>query len=346
MPEDKALDHLATLRQLSPEGGPIAWDAPSATINNPRWWDGGKPTQSRQSLLDKLQREAVSDVPDLRAESRAIVLAGPPGAGKSSIRERVLGPRSDHFLVVDADDFKERLLREAVADGSYESWIKPAAVRELEADGERFHPMELSSLVHAESAAMADSLRQNAIAERKNVIIDTVLSSDTKARQIMGELERAGYDVQVVDVEVPREVSEERIRTRWREGDERAEKGDGLGGRWVPSEFGAWVYGEPGGGSRPEANARMVAEESPAVSRYRVYRKTAEQELADPRAPATLETDMSRATRGGPLVPTRSGPVAEVPQARALPGITRTGRTTPARTTPGRVGPARADRGR
>ena len=116
-----------------------------------------------------------------------------------------------------------------------------------------------------------------------------------------------------------------------------------------PSEFGAWVYGEPGGGSRPEANARMVAEESPAVSRYRVYRTTAEQ--AEAKAPPVLETDMSRATRGGPLVPTRSGPVAEgplaeAPQARALPGITRTGRTTPARTTPGRVGPARADRGR
>ena len=160
----------------------------------------------------------------------------------------------------------------------------------------------------------------------------------------MGELERAGYDVQVVDVEVPREVSEERIRTRWREGNERAEKGEGLGGRWVPSEFGSWVYGAPDGGSRPEANARMVAEESPAVSRYRVYRTTAEQ--AEAKAPPVLETDMSRATRGGPRVPTRSGPAAEVPQARALPGITRTGRTTPARTTPGWVGPARADRGR
>ncbi|MBF4618217.1 zeta toxin family protein [Clavibacter sp. VKM Ac-2873] len=338
MPDDEHLDHLATLRQLSAEGGPVAGDAPTATINNSRWWDGGKPTQSRQALLDKLEREAVSEVPDLRAESRAIVLAGPPGAGKSSIRERVLGPRSDHFLVVDADEFKGRLLREAVADGSYESWIKPAAVREREAAGERFHPMELSSLVHAESAAIADSLRQNAIAARKNVVIDTVLSSDTKARQIMGELERAGYDVQVVDVEVPREVSEERIRQRWQEGNERADKGGGLGGRWVPSEFGAWVYGQPDGSSRPEANARMVAVESPAVSRYRVYRTTAEQ--AEVKASPRLETDMSRATRGGPLVPTRSGPAAEVPQARPLPGIMRT--VGPARS----AGSGRGGRGR
>lgn len=293
----------------------------------------------------------MDSAPDVGAGKRAILLAGPPGAGKSTARASVLGAASHEFVTIDADEFKSRLLSESVADGSYESWIKPAAVRERESAGERFHPMELSSLVHTESADLADRLRRRAVSQGRDVVIDTVLSSDTKARQIMGELERAGYDVQVIDVEVPREVSEERIRTRWREGNERAEKGDGLGGRWVPSEFGAWVYGEPGGGSRPEANARMVAEESPAVSRYRVYRKTAEQELADPRAPATLETDMSRASRGGPLVPTRlgpaaEGPAAEVPRARALPGITRAGRTTPARTTPGRVGPARADRGR
>jgi predicted ABC-type ATPase len=292
-------------------------------------------------MHERLLSDAEASVPELGADRRAVVLAGPPGAGKTSTRERALGDAATGFLVIDADEFKKRLLKEAIADKSYESWIKPAAVRELEAAGERFHPMELSSLVHTESSILADKQRARALRGGQNVVIDTVLSSDTKARQIMGELERAGYDVQVVDVEVPREVSEERIQERWRKGNERAERGEGLGGRWVPSEFGAWVYGEPGGGSRPEANARMVAEESPAVSRYRVYRKTAEQEREDPRAPAVLETDMSRATRGGPLVPTRSGSAAEVPQARPLPGITRAGRTTP-----GRVGPARVDRGR
>ncbi|CAQ02759.1 zeta toxin family protein [Clavibacter sepedonicus] len=273
-------------------------------------------------MHERLLRASVEEVPELRSERRAIVQAGPPGAGKTSIREHLLGDASKSFLVVDADEFKTRLLREAVADGSYESWIRPAAVRESEAAGERFHPMELSSLVHAESADLADRQRTEAIRSGKNVVIDTVLSADTKARQIMGELERAGYDVQVIDVEVPREVSEERIRKRWREGNEKAERGEGLGGRWVPSEFGAWVYGQQDGGSRPEVNARMVAEESPAVSRYRVYRKTAEQEREDPLAPATLETDMSRASRGGPLVPTRSGPAA-VPQARSLPAVSR-----------------------
>ncbi|WP_228512343.1 zeta toxin family protein [Clavibacter sp. VKM Ac-2872] len=291
-------------------------------------------------MHERLLSDAEASVPELGADKRAVVLAGPPGAGKTSTRERALGDAATGFLVIDADEFKKRLLKQAIADKSYESWIKPAAVRELEAAGERFHPMELSSLVHAESSYLADEQRARALRGGKNVVIDTVLSSDTKARQIMGELERAGYDVQVMDVEVPREVSEERIRTRWQEGNERADKGDGLGGRWVPSEFGAWVYGQPDGSSRPEANARMVAEESPAVSRYRVYRKTAEQEREDPRAPAVLVTDMSRATRGGPLVPTRSGSAAEAPQARVLPGITRA--VGPARS----AGAGRGGRGR
>jgi predicted ABC-type ATPase len=338
--ESASSEHLESLRRLSVAGGPLGLDAETATKSNPAWYVDGERTEARKLLHDRLLSDAVQEVPELGAERRAVVLAGPPGAGKTSTRKRALGDVSRDFLVVDADEFKARLLREAITDGSYESWMKPAAVREREAAGERFHPMELSSLVHAESSDLADALRQDAIAARKNIVIDTVLSSDTKARQIMGELERAGYDVQVMDVEVPREVSEGRIQDRWREGNERAERGEGLGGRWVPSEFGAWVYGEPGGGSRPEANARMVAEESPAVSRYRVYRKTAEQERADPHAPATLETDMTRATRGGPLVPTRSGETM-VPQARPLPGITRTGRTAP-----GRPGPARVDRGR
>ena len=334
-------DHLRTIRALSTADGPLSSGAPTASVNNPDWWRGSRPTGDRSDLHDSVLDEVRTEKPGVRSTYRAILLAGPPGAGKSTVREMVTGAGQDEFLQIDADDMKERLLRRALADKSYDSWIKPAAVREREQAGERFHPMELSSLVHEESAFLAERLRVESIERGDDIVIDTVLSSDTKARQIMGELERAGYDVQVMDVEVPREVSDERIRTRWREGNERAEKGDGLGGRWVPSEFGAWVYGEPDGRSRPEANARMVAEESPAVSRYRVYRKTAEQEREDPRAPATLVTDMSRASRGGPLVPTRSGPTTEAPRARPLPGITRTGRTAP-----GRPGPARADRGR
>jgi chloramphenicol 3-O-phosphotransferase len=332
-------EHLASLRQMSRPGGPLTLESASATTRNPEWWTDGRPEYDREMLHDRLLSEKRDARPGVRQNRRAILMAGPPGAGKSRARDELLGERAQEYMVIDPDEFKVGLLAQAKADGTYERWVVPEAVRRREIEGERFFPMELSSLVHEESDYLARRLERQCLADGDDVILDTVLSSDAKARDLARRLERAGYDVQVVDVEVPREVSEERIRTRWREGNELAEKGEGLGGRWVPSEFGAWVYGAPDGGSRPEANARMVAEESPAVSRYRVYRTTAEQ--AEAKASPSLETDMSRATRGGPLLPTRSGSAAEVPQARVLPAIARAGRTTP-----GRVGPSRVDRGR
>ncbi|MEK8229370.1 hypothetical protein NKG05_30855 [Oerskovia sp. M15] len=41
---------------------------------------------------------------------------------------------------MDADRFKEKLLREALADGSYETFLKPEGVREREEAGEPFFP--------------------------------------------------------------------------------------------------------------------------------------------------------------------------------------------------------------
>lgn len=88
---------------------------------------------------------------------------GPPGAGKGTILPQVLGEDRDSFLVIDPDRFKEQLLRQAVADDSYEDSIKPPAIRDLEARGEQFFPMELASLVHEESSFLAKTLRSQAI---------------------------------------------------------------------------------------------------------------------------------------------------------------------------------------
>ncbi|WP_260465157.1 zeta toxin family protein, partial [Arachnia propionica] len=88
-----------------------------------------------------------SRFPEVRQERRAVVLAGPPGAGKSTTLQRVLQEEVAGFVHVDADEFKSLLLHEAVADGSYESWLKPARVKELETQGERFFPLDLATLV-------------------------------------------------------------------------------------------------------------------------------------------------------------------------------------------------------
>jgi len=172
------------------------------------------------------------------------VLAGPPGAGKSTVlRTEVLGADQAAWLTIDADEFKRALLREAIADGSYDAFIKPAQVKQREAAGERFFPLELASLVHEESSMLAKRLQREAIAEGTNVVIDTVLSKPDQAVSLGERFAAAGYTVEVVDVEVPFELSAARIEKRWHESYEEAlETGDGLGGRWVPSEYAREVF--------------------------------------------------------------------------------------------------------
>ncbi|MGA5647482.1 zeta toxin family protein [Microbacterium sp. NPDC088796] len=300
---------MDTVRELSKPGQALSKDAPTATTNNPAWWVGGEPTLARDLLHERLIDEARAAAPDVEQQYRAIVLAGPPGAGKSTVLADVLGEHRGKYLVIDADEFKRSLLREAQQDGSYDTWLMPDAIREREAQGERFYPLELASLVHEESSYLAKSLRADAIAAGDNIVIDTVLSNEADALALGERLAAAGYDVRVIDVEVPYELSEERIRGRWEHAYTTAlDGGDSLGGRWVPSEYARDVFDGPGGRSKPEAAARALAEQCPAVGRYRVFRTTAEEaRAADAEgrpAQATVEVDKSRSSRSATLVDT------------------------------------------
>lgn len=295
---------MDTVRELSKAGQVLAPGASTATVNNPKWWIGGEVTPSRLRLHTRLLDDVRSGLPDLQQDRKAIVLAGPPGAGKSTVLKEVLGDRRDEYLVIDADEFKRSLLIEAKADGSYDDFLVPTEIREREKAGETFYPLELASLVHEESSYLARALRTDAIATGDNIVIDAVLSDVDDALALGHQLEKAGYDVEVIDVEVPYEVSESRIRGRWKGAYEEAlAGGDGLGGRWVPSEYARGVFDGPDGKSRPEAAAGNLAEQCPAVLRYRVYRTTAEQ-AAEARPKPVLEADKSRHERGAPLVDT------------------------------------------
>ncbi|CAN7552618.1 zeta toxin family protein [Microbacterium foliorum] len=324
---------MDTVRELSKPGQALAPNAATATTNNPAWWVGGEPTLARDLLHERLIAEARAAAPDVEQQHRAIVLAGPPGAGKSTVLGGVLGEHRGKYLVIDADEFKRSLLREAQADGSYDAWLMPDAIRERETQGERFYPLELASLVHEESSYLAKSLRADAIAAGDNIVIDTVLSNEPDALALGQRLTAAGYDVRVIDVEVPYELSEERIRGRWEHAYATAlDGGDSLGGRWVPSEYARDVFDGPGGQSKPEAAARALAEQCPAVSRYRVFRTTAEEaRAADAEgrpAQATVEVDKSRSSRSAALVDTA---LARTQQraAAARPIATDRGSSTP-----------------
>lgn len=292
--------HRETVREFSRAGGPLDKDGPHSTLNNPAWFIDGQvdqPTAGRRALWRSLRDEARAEVPGARQDGKAIVLAGPPGAGKGHVQRNVLGLDKSAWLVVDADNFKEKLLREALADGSYDAFLKPDAVRDREAAGEPFYPLELAALVHEESSHLARLLRDEALREGANVVIDSVLSKPEAALALGERLVAAGYEVEVVDVEVPYELSQARIAQRWRESYEGAVvTGEGLGGRWVPSVYARDVFDGPGGRARSQASASALATECPAVLRHRRFWTPAEG------AAMQVEVDMGRLQRGGDLL--------------------------------------------
>jgi predicted ABC-type ATPase len=289
--------HRESVRSLVAPGGVLDPLGPYATMNNPAWF---RPvtgfTPERRALHQRLLDNYRAQYPNVRQDRRAIVLAGPPGAGKSTVLDRILASRAEQWLRIDADEFKRGLLTEAIRDGSYESVIKPPEVIKRERAGKKFYPLELASLVHEESSVLASRLREEAIGYSVNIIVDTVLSNPQKAQALGQKLAAAGYEVTVIDVEASSEVSAQRIAHRWRQSYEMALGGsDDLGGRWVPSEYARGVFDGPDGRSRSEESARLLAQTCPTVMRYQIYRVT------HVTATPELDVDLQRAIKGAKL---------------------------------------------
>jgi hypothetical protein len=65
--------------------------------------------------------------------------------------------------------------------------------------------------------ALARALRDRAIGEGADLVVDTVLGDAEAAVRLGRLLDLAGYTVEVLDVEVPFEVSRQRVTDRWRQ---------------------------------------------------------------------------------------------------------------------------------
>ncbi len=249
------------------------------------------------------------------------------------------------WRVVDADHFKEVLLREALADGSYQSWLLPPDVAELQAGGERFYPLELAALVHEESSRLAIMARRQAIEAGEQLVVDSVLKDPDNAIALGRLLEDAGYEVTVVEVEVSLQQSLARTRVRWENGYRRAERGEAgaeLGGRWVPSEYPESLYQDGTASSRCLVSARVLADSCAAVMRFEQYAPNSSNgelvrvdarvrderggyllhELGDPRRSAAEAARIALADSAGPrtgrpaVPPTRPTPPRQPPQDR------------------------------
>lgn len=309
--KDEIDQHIDHVRALTVRGGPLDTRAPTASVNNPEWF--ATPTVPRlgRAMLHQQLRDELLD--GVSIDNRhAMVMAGPPGAGKSTLRRGPLRDELVGHVALDVDDIKRKLLEIAQADGTYESFLKPTGVRDLEAAGERFFPLELSALVHLEAVEIAVTARQQATAAGMPLLIDGVLSNADAAISDGQELETAGYRIDVVCMDASPAVSEYQIRQRWREAYEKTLVGEGdlMGGRWVPSSFAQHVLNGPGGRSLPALSAEQLARNVHAVTRYRVYTRSSID------AATMLTVDLSRSRPGGPLMDTEA---AEASRAAQLP---------------------------
>lgn len=150
-------------------------------------------------------------------EGDALFTGGLPGAGKTTALNQNQDIDATRYLVLNSDDAKEKLCEYGM-------------IPEVEG----LAPMEAAELVHEESAHIAGMVAERAAAERKNVIWDTAMGSFESLDARLSVLREAGYgDRTALFLDVPIEVSLQRIDQRHRQGYEKFRNGDLCEGRHV-----------------------------------------------------------------------------------------------------------------
>lgn len=314
---DQAVErHRQALREMNADSRSNL-DGPFSTVRNPEYFTrdpirGLQPTDGRKELHLRWITEVIDSAGGGVEGQKAVVMAGPPGAGKGTVQNEILN--LDGYVVCDPDMFKEKIVDHELNLGKLDL-LKSPQVQRLEAQGELFAPMDFSSMVHKESTILRDTLQTILMTRNLNLVIDTVLSNDKAAETIMKTLDAQEYTYQVVSVQASMELTKAGIQGRW-EQDYRAflngenTKEGRLGGRPVPSEFANSVYGI-NGVSVTEAISRKLAEHGKGAVSYQQYRRSEGQ-------PHVLEVDLIRSE--GKLVP--------VPHSNAKTGIMNDAKST------------------
>ena len=309
---EEARRHREVLERLSGPDGPLQPNSRYATVNDPEHFSAGHPRPERAELHNDIIQDFFQDHPDAAKNREALVMAGPPGAGKSTVSDEVIassGGQPEQWIPISADDFKTRLLERAASDGSLERMV-PSEISSLEASGEKFFPYDYSDLVHSESVMLAQRATRQAVEEGYNVVIDGTLSSEDKASGLVQRLDEAGYTVSIASVDTTAGIATERANARYDQGyaaavDAAPGTPESLGGRWLPPEAISGLYESPESeSSRCTEVARKVHENNAEVTTLEEYRVS-----GTDAAPVKAESPLgASAENAGPAPPSATAP--------------------------------------
>jgi len=147
----------------------------------------------------------------------AIILAGQPGAGKGGVARLSLNDLNKDALIIDLDELRDHY----------------PGVNQLRRD----HPYTWADATHRDAQEWTTQLRNDAIAGRKNVIIDATLGNGDRAVELIDNLKRNGYQVEVRAVAAHRLESELGVDQRFSSSLDK----NGFG-RYVPQDVRDAVY--------------------------------------------------------------------------------------------------------
>ena len=275
-PSLRAVQHYEALQELT-NAGALAPEGRYASISNPLWFQpDGTPMPARKRLHRSITTDLLNTAPpvELGEQQVAILLAGPPGSGKSSARRALFEASDDQitgglnpsdFVTIDADTIKEQLLNQAQQDGSLQNFLIPPEARHLQNQGETFCNLDFASHVHEESSLIADNARQTAIEQRRNLILDQVCSNPTKTRALIDKLATQGYSIRIIEIHAEKEFSQESVYKRYLRDYENGQA------RYVPHPVIDSIY-NPDDTSKPRQTIQQLLETNPPkIDAYRRF---------------------------------------------------------------------------
>jgi hypothetical protein len=203
------------------------------TATNKRYMDAGLDTKGyytdpetggyiaeRRKLHDEIIDEIMAEAANVPRQAEVAMTGGLPGAGKSTmLKDPRAGLPKELYLNISNDDLKVILAERAGLPDEFE---------ELD----YFKPMELAELYHEEAADLSKRLADAASEVGVNFIWDITMSNPGQVhKRLKPLLDDNGpkYKLRLLFMDVPVEVSKQRIRKRYMDS-----LLTPLGGRYVP----------------------------------------------------------------------------------------------------------------